>query len=142
MDDDYYVPITLEHGLNHVTFEDDGKKYLLDREHDIIIYEFKNGEYQEFGPFKNVEQTRGQLEKVINNLNDKVAGDLNDLIDGKIKLYIKPSDFYEKYGDDLKKYSIEGGKRYKKSRRKYSNKRRKSRKQRKQRKYSNKRRRY
>ena len=126
MDGDY-KPLTLEYGLNSVTFLDDGIKYHLKDDDDIIIYLLEDGKYQKFGPFKNTKQTHGRDSNIINNLNDKVAGDFNDIKNGKIKLYIKPSEFYDKYGDILSKYKA-GGKRYKKTRRKYSNKKRKSKK--------------
>jgi hypothetical protein len=129
--DKNYIPLTLEYGLNSVTFSDDGRKYHLKSDDDIIVYLLEDGKYQEFSPFKNIKQTVGYHSRVINNKTDKDAGDFNDLENGKIKLYIDLNEFYDKYGHILKKYQA-GGKRYKKTKRKYSNKKRKSRKSKKE----------
>jgi hypothetical protein len=118
MDEDKnYTPLTLEHGLNSVTFSDDGRKYHLKSDDDIIVYLLEDGKYHEFSPFKNIKETGGSDSKVENESNKTVAGDFKDLNNGKIKLYIDLNEFYRKYGHISGKYKA-GGKRYKKTKRK------------------------
>ncbi len=146
MEVDDYTPLNFIEGINHVTFLDDGRKYALKKnDDDIIVYLLKNGKYEEIGPFKDlialgrldiiyVSPVKNELKYISQMKNGDKITDIGYYDEINENLYIKLSDFNKKYGHIKNEYEA-GGKRYKKSRRKYSNKKRK------QRKYSNKKRR-
>ena len=121
-----YRPLTFEHGLNLVNFfapvhtfttkpeagtiYEDGTKYNLKSNDDIIIYQLKNGKYEEICPFKDLKQIKDyeksrHYEKMIDFLAIRKNNDqtttinicpFEDLMNGNLKLYIKFSDFKNK----------------------------------------------
>lgn len=108
-----YTPVTLEHGINSVTFMDDNRKRELPNT--ITIYLLKDNNYIPIGTLSSIRRNPGTQE--IRNSSGENIGTVDELERGR--LFIKPSDYYN---------SLQGGKKRRRKTQKKSNRKRKQRK--------------
>lgn len=108
-----YAPVTLEHGLNYVTFMDDNRTKELPNT--VTIYLLKDNNYIPIGTLSSIRRNPGTQEII--NSSGEYIGTVDELASGK--LFIKISDYDN---------SLRGGKRRRRKTQKRSNKKRKQRK--------------
>ena len=108
-----YTPVTLEHGLNYVTFMDDNIKRELPNA--ITIYLLEDNNYIPIGTLSSIRRNPGTQK--ITNSSGEYIGTVDELERGR--LFIKTSDYYN---------SIRGGRRRRRKTKRKSNKKRKQRK--------------
>ncbi len=109
----FYAPVTLEHGLNEVTFMDDNRTRELPNTVTIYLLEVNN--YIPIGTLSSIRRNPGTQE--IRNSSGEYIGTIDELARGR--LFIKTSDYFN---------TLNGGKKRRRKTQKRSNKKRKQRK--------------
>lgn len=110
---EFYAPVTLEHGLNYVTFMDDNRTRELSNT--ITIYLLEDNNYIPIGTLSSIRRNPGTQQ--IRNSSGEYIGTVDELERGR--LFIKISDYYN---------TLNGGKKRRRKTQKRSNKKRKQRK--------------
>ena len=108
---EFYAPVTLEHGLNDVTFMDDNRTKELPNT--VTIYLLKDNNYIPIGTLSSIRRNPGTQE--ITNSSGEYIGTIDELASGI--LFIKISDYDN---------SLRGGKRRRRKTNKKTNKKRKT----------------
>ena len=121
-----YTPITLNQGLNDVTYMDDGR--ITDVKWDVPIYFLRGNNYENIGSINDIRGRRNF--NGITDANSVLIGTLDDFISGDLRgtLFIRNSE--EENEEEKRTPPKFGGGKSRKSRksRKSSNKKRKQRK--------------
>jgi hypothetical protein len=108
---EFYAPVTLEHGLNDVTFMDDNRTKELPNT--VTIYLLKDNNYIPIGTLSSIRRNPGTQE--ITNSSGEYIGTIDELANGR--LFIKISDYDN---------SLRGGKRRRRKTKRKTNKKRKT----------------
>ena len=120
-----YTQVTLQHGINDVTYMDNGR--IIEVKWNVPLYFLRGNTYENIGTINDIRR-RGTFTNNITDANSQPIGSVDDFISGNLRgrLFIKN---YEEnmFGEKRTPPKLQGGKRRRKSR-KSSNKKRKQRK--------------
>ena len=94
--DNEYIPITLEHGINSVTYNDDGR--ITEVQWDIPIYFLRGNVYQDIGTINKI-RTRGTFNNFITDNNHRSIGTVDEL---RTYQFVIPKSLKEHYDQKLK----------------------------------------